>query len=133
MRRFACLAFAAGCLSSPALAQPTPGGTQLPSPADISKRDTVTVGVGAAVIPDYEGSNDYRVIPAGAIRGQVSGISFTTRGAYLYVDVVSRSGGSRSPSARLPTWSWFWAQTTRRSGRARVSSRARPSIDPKLA
>jgi outer membrane scaffolding protein for murein synthesis (MipA/OmpV family) len=93
MRRFACLAFAAGCLSSPALAQPTPGGTQLPSPADISKRDTVTVGVGAAVIPDYEGSNDYRVIPAGAIRGQVSGISFTTRGAYLYVDVVPHAGG----------------------------------------
>ena len=22
------------------------------------------------------------------------------------------SGGSRSPSARLPTWSWFWSNTT---------------------
>jgi outer membrane scaffolding protein for murein synthesis (MipA/OmpV family) len=45
------------------------------------------------VIPDYEGSDDYRVIPAAAIRGQVSGISFTSRGAYLYVDLVPRSGG----------------------------------------
>ena len=29
----------------------------------------------------------------------------------------SSSGGSRSPRARLPTWSWFCAQTTWRSGR----------------
>src|SRR5947209_5167900 len=24
--------------------------------------------------------------------------------------------GSRSPNARLPTWSWFWSKTTKRSG-----------------
>jgi outer membrane scaffolding protein for murein synthesis (MipA/OmpV family) len=48
----------------------------------------VTVAGGAAIVPDYEGSDDYRIIPAGAIRGKVSGISFTTRGSYLYVDVV---------------------------------------------
>lgn len=50
------------------------------------------MGIGAAVIPDYEGSNDYRIIPAGAIRGKVGGISFSTRGTYLYVDVVPNSG-----------------------------------------
>ena len=50
------------------------------------------MGVGAAVIPDYEGSDDYRIIPAGAIRGKVDGISFSTRGTYLYVDVVPSSG-----------------------------------------
>jgi outer membrane protein len=92
MHRFACLAFACS-IGSQALAQPAPSGSQLPSPEEITKRDTVTVGVGAAVIPDYEGSDDYRLIPAGAIRGQVSGISFTTRGLYLYVDLVPRSGG----------------------------------------
>jgi len=53
----------------------------------------VTVGVGGAITPDYEGSDDYRVIPAAAIRGQVSGISFSTRGTYLYVDVVPDTGG----------------------------------------
>ena len=93
MRHLAYLALAAGCLSAPALAQNQPAAGQLPSPEEISKRDTVTVGVGAAITPDYEGSDDYRVIPAAAIRGQVSGISFSTRGTYLYVDVVPDSGG----------------------------------------
>ena len=93
MRRFVCLALIACCASSPALAQDQPAAGQLPSPEEISKRDTVTVGVGGAFVPDYEGSDDYRLIPAGAIRGQVSGISFSTRGTYLYVDVVPRSGG----------------------------------------
>ncbi len=27
-----------------------------------------------------------------------------------------RSAGSRSPIARLPTWSWFWLKTMNRSG-----------------
>jgi outer membrane scaffolding protein for murein synthesis (MipA/OmpV family) len=93
MHRFACLAMAVCCLASPAIAQDQPAAAQLPSPEDVSKRDTVTVGVGAAVLPDYEGSDDYRIIPAGAIRGQVSGISFSTRGTYLYVDVIPNSGG----------------------------------------
>jgi len=93
MRRFACLALAGCCLGAPAMAQNQPAAGQLPSPEEVSKRDTVTVGVGAAITPDYEGSDDYRVIPAAAIRGQVSGISFTTRGTYLYVDVVPKSGG----------------------------------------
>jgi outer membrane scaffolding protein for murein synthesis (MipA/OmpV family) len=92
MRRFACLALAACCAGSPALAQSTPGDAPLPSAEDLAKRDTVTVGIGAAILPDYEGSNDYRLIPAGAIRGKVSGISFTSRGSYLYVDVVPHSG-----------------------------------------
>ena len=93
MRHLAYLALAAGCLGAPALAQNQPAAGQLPSPEEISKRDTVTVGVGGAITPDYEGSDDYRVIPAAAIRGQVSGISFSTRGTYLYVDVVPDTGG----------------------------------------
>ena len=52
----------------------------------------MTLGAGAAILPDYEGSDDYRIIPAAAIRGKVSGISFTTRGSYLYVEVLPSSG-----------------------------------------
>lgn len=92
MRLLTCLALAACCLSSPAIAQSTDAG-QLPSPADIAKRDTVTLGVGAGMTPDYEGSDDYRFIPAAAIRGRVSGIAFSTRGTYLYVDVVPKGDG----------------------------------------
>ena len=50
--------------------------------------DTFTLGIGAAYTPSYEGSDNYVVTPAAALRGRVSGISFQTRGTYLYVDVV---------------------------------------------
>jgi outer membrane protein len=92
MRRFVCLALAASCVGTPALAQSTPGDTALPSAEDVAKRDTVTVALGVATVPDYVGSDDYRLIPAVAARGKVSGISFSTRGSYLYVDVVPHSG-----------------------------------------
>lgn len=80
---------AAICLASatPVLAQPV-SDTTLPDPNDQS--DTVTVGLGGALIPDYEGSSDYRMIPGGAIRGRIDGISFFTRATYLYVDVIRR-------------------------------------------
>jgi MipA family protein len=68
----------------------TPAGAQdasepVPQARD---RDTITVGAGAAVIPSYEGSNDYVVIPAGAIRGRVSGFNFSSRGTVLSVDAL---------------------------------------------
>ena len=91
MLRYAPLLLAL-CAASPALAQSAPADAQLPSPEEVANKDTVTVGVGGAYIPDYEGSNDYRLIPAAAIRGKVSGISFSTRGTYLYVDFLNRSG-----------------------------------------
>lgn len=94
MRRFACIACAACALSAPALAQSSgpPAGNSLPSPADIANRDMYTVGIGGAVVADYEGSDDYRIIPAGAIRARVNGISFSTNGPYLYVDLIPKSG-----------------------------------------
>ena len=76
--------------AAPALAQSNDG--TLPDPNDQS--DTFTIGAGAAYIPDYEGSDDYRIIPAAAIRGRVSGISFFTRATYLYVDVIPRGSGN---------------------------------------
>jgi outer membrane protein len=91
MRHFICAALAA-CLGSAAFAQAPATPAQLPSPQDVSGRDTITVGIGAAILPDYEGSDDYRIIPAAAVRGQYHGIAFSTRGTYLYVDVVPQSG-----------------------------------------
>lgn len=86
MRRLRWFALALGCAGAPALAQSAP----LPSPEEIAARDTVTVGIGGGIHPDYEGSDDYRFIPVAAIRGKVRGISFSTRGAYLFVDVIPR-------------------------------------------
>ena len=89
MRRFRWFALAFCCLGSPAFAQSGP----LPSPEEVAGKDTVTVAVGGGIIPDYEGSDDYRFIPVGAIRGKVGRISFMTRGTYLYVDVIPRGSG----------------------------------------
>ena len=58
----------------------------------MAKRDTYTIGIGAAFVPDYEGSDDYRFIPAGAIRARINGISISTNGPYLYIDVIPQSG-----------------------------------------
>jgi outer membrane protein len=91
MRRSICLALAISCASSPAFAQSTAPSAQLPSPEEIANKNSVTVGLGGALVPDYEGSDDYHAIPAAAIRGKVNGISFSSRGTYLYVDLVPQS------------------------------------------
>lgn len=80
------LVSAALLTAAPALAQ----DTDYPDPNDRS--DTVTLGVGAGWVPDYEGADEYKTIPAAFVRGRVSGFNFFTRGTYLYVDVL-RGGG----------------------------------------
>jgi MipA family protein len=51
-------------------------------------RDTFTIGAGGAITPSYDGSDDYKFTPIAAIRGKVSGFSFTTVGPQLFVDVI---------------------------------------------
>lgn len=86
-RIFAPLLLAA-TIASPALAQDGPNTPPMPSPEDLTNRNTTTVAIGAGMVPDYEGSDDYRFIPAAAVRGNYNGISYSTRGLYLYVDVI---------------------------------------------
>lgn len=73
--------------AAPALAQ-TATNPGLPDPNDQS--DNFTVALGGAFVPDYEGSDDSEGAPFAAIRGRVNGISFSTRGTYLYVDLIRR-------------------------------------------
>ena len=73
--------------ATPALAQGA-GDPGLPNPND--QTDVFTVALGGAWIPDYEGSNDYEGTPFAAIRGRVNGMSFSTRGTYLYLDLIRR-------------------------------------------
>ena len=88
---FAAAALLAG--ATPALAQADASATPAPLPNPNDRSDTFTIGAGIGVVPDYEGSNDYRLIPAAALRGRVGGISFSTRSTYLYVDLVPRGAG----------------------------------------
>lgn len=83
------IAAALAAFATPAFAQSSDAA--LPDPNDQS--DTFTIGAGVGIVADYEGSDDYRFIPAVAARGRISGISFSTRGTYLYVDFVPRGSG----------------------------------------
>ena len=60
--------------------------------AQANDSNVLTVGIGAAVIPSYEGSDDYRVIPVPQLRGKVSDFAFWTRGPSLYFDVIPNRG-----------------------------------------
>jgi outer membrane protein len=75
------------CAASPLLAQGG-AGSQLPDPNDRS--NTFTLAVGAAAVPYYEGSDDYKLIPAVAVRGRVAGMDFWSSGTKLYLDLIGR-------------------------------------------
>ena len=51
-------------------------------------RNSLTIGLGAAYVPSYEGSDDYILTPAGLAFGKVAGFGFATRGTALYVDLI---------------------------------------------
>lgn len=81
-------------LAAPAVAQDV---TNPPATAPVNPPETggdrITVALGAASVPDYEGASSNEWIPAGAIIGRVSGIDFFTRGTQLYVDLVPDAPG----------------------------------------
>lgn len=83
----AALAFLA---AAPATAQSaTDAG---PPPADDAaqyRRNTVTVALGGAWLPDYEGSNDYALTPMGFTFGRLGGHAFGTRGTSLYFSLLA--------------------------------------------
>ena len=89
MRHFRLLAAAAAVslAASPALAQDT--DTTLP---EDEQAGTTTIGLGAAAVPDYEGSDDYRLVPGGVLRTKIGGVSIQTRGLAIYADFID--GGS---------------------------------------
>ena len=80
------LVVAALLASTPVSAQTRTG--QLPDPNDQS--DTFSIGAGAGMIPDYEGSDDYEFIPVVGFRGRYKGFNFYSRGTFLYVDLIRR-------------------------------------------
>lgn len=56
-------------------------------------RDTITAGVAGVYLTDYEGSNDYRWVPAPAAIGSVKGFAFTLAGNRLSVDLIPNQPG----------------------------------------
>lgn len=60
--------------------------TAVPAAAQLQDRNSLTLGVGLGTIPSYEGSNNYRMIPAPLVRGRVAGFNFSTVRTHLYLD-----------------------------------------------
>ncbi|MGN6268406.1 MAG: MipA/OmpV family protein [Sphingomonas sp.] len=56
-------------------------------------RDTVTIGVAGAYIPDYDGSNDYRLMPLPAAIGSVKGFNFSVLGNRASMDLIPNKPG----------------------------------------
>ena len=64
-----------------------------PPPAIDPNKETVTIGVGAVYLPDYEGSKHYTVQPAPGAIGSIKGYSFLLAGNQLSVDLVRNHPG----------------------------------------
>jgi outer membrane scaffolding protein for murein synthesis (MipA/OmpV family) len=90
------VAAAAVAFAAPALAQ---DASTPPAPAGIEEQlagDSITVGVAAAYITDYEGSNDYRFTPAPGALASIGGYTITLIGNRASVDLIRDRPG--------PTW-----------------------------
>ncbi|MBB3764706.1 MipA/OmpV family protein [Sphingomicrobium lutaoense] len=67
----------------------------LPPPSAMDA-DSITVGLGAAYGPDYEGSDDYRFIPGALVRAKFGDVRIVTRGLRLYATLTPPGDGDMS-------------------------------------
>lgn len=59
-------------------------------------RSRITIGVGAATLPDYEGADQNSITPGAVIVGKIAGHDVFTRGTQLYVNLVPGGAGPRT-------------------------------------
>lgn len=80
--------------AAPALAQASPETPpDAAPPTEDFDRETITVGVAAAYLNDYEGSDDYQFVPAPAAVGSVGGFAFTLLGNRASLDLIPNQPG----------------------------------------
>jgi MipA family protein len=68
---------------SPTLAQPDNR-----PPQSRPDRNSLTIGLGGGIAPEYEGSGEYGFQPGGVFQGKVDGFDFQVRGPNIYVDLI---------------------------------------------
>lgn len=78
----------------PALAQDD-ASSRIGSSAAAPDRNanSITIGVAGAYVPDYAGSNDYRLQPAPAAVGSIGGFAFTVLGNRASLDLIRDGQG----------------------------------------
>ena len=89
------LAISAAVLAaaSPALAQNAPNAAPPGAGGDAADNNRLTLGIGAATLPDYEGANSNTITPGAVAIGVVGGHDFFTRGTQLYVNLLKTQPG----------------------------------------
>lgn len=85
----ALLSLAPAALAQRAVPQSAPPGAATSDTA----ADRIAVGVGVAVLPEYEGANSKGWTPGAVAIGTVRGFEFFTRGTQLYVDLYRDAPG----------------------------------------
>jgi outer membrane scaffolding protein for murein synthesis (MipA/OmpV family) len=73
-------------LAAPAFAQDGPAPEAEES---VFEGDYLSVALGAAYGPSYDGSDDYVIYPAALVQGSLGGVDFTSRGAGVALDFIS--------------------------------------------
>lgn len=84
--------FAAPVLAQSATTTPPAGAASVLADYD-PDADSITIGAGAVYLPDYEGSNDYRLTPAPGAIGTYKGLAFTLAGNRASIDLVPNRSG----------------------------------------
>ena len=99
--RLIALSFAAAlaAIAAPAAAQdttavPPDAGAAAAEAADFDG-DSITIGVGAVYLPDYEGSNDYEFTPAPGAIGSIKGFNFVVAGNRASLDLIPNRPGDK--------------------------------------
>lgn len=84
-------AAAAACCASPATAQPSdqPGALLQPGEQPGLPRNYLQLGLGVAVNSDYDGSDDYRLLPGAVLRARYRGVDIATEGLGISADFIS--------------------------------------------
>ncbi|GAA3255814.1 hypothetical protein GCM10020258_14640 [Sphingomonas yabuuchiae] len=135
-------------LSAPAFAQDATVSSN-PAAAEMAGqlgKNTITVGLAGAYLPDYEGSNDYQFTPAPAALAYIDGHTITYIGNRVSVDLIGDKANRdwdiqagpigvvnldrTAPSRIDDPASARWARSARRSSWAAMSASARSALSP---
>ena len=81
-------------LAAPLAAQTGEASAPSGEPDATSGRDFLTIGAGAATVPEYEGASSNRILPVPGAVGRIGGFSFLIAGNQLSVDLIPDSGNN---------------------------------------
>jgi outer membrane scaffolding protein for murein synthesis (MipA/OmpV family) len=84
----------AGAFAEPAMAQDVdaPAASDPDAGESVFDGDYLTIGVGGAFVPSYDGSDDYVLTPLPLIQGSIGGIGISPRAGGLALDFIPDRG-----------------------------------------